>query len=84
MNKKKDKVVYIKLDTWSMEIESSKHSKKFSTMGYLYANGIKRKYDMCVIDSIGNWANYTARLNYMNYLVACFETTKFDFSKLEC
>lgn len=21
---------------------------------------------------------------YMNYLVACFETTKFDFSKLEC
>lgn len=40
-------------------------------------------YDICVIEGAGSWANYTARLNYMNYLVACFETSKFDFSKLE-
>lgn len=40
-------------------------------------------YDICVIEDTGSWANYTARLNYMNYLVASFETSKFDFSKLE-
>ena len=40
-------------------------------------------FDICVIDGTGSWANYTTRLNYMNYLVACFETSKFDFSKLE-
>lgn len=40
-------------------------------------------YDICVINSTGNWADYTTRLNYVNYLVSCFETSNFDFSKLE-
>ncbi len=40
-------------------------------------------YDMCVMNSTGSWADYTTRLNYVNYLVSCFEISDFDFSKLE-
>lgn len=40
-------------------------------------------YDMCVMNSIGSWADYTTRINYVNYLVSCFEISDFDFSKLE-
>lgn len=40
-------------------------------------------YDICVINSFGNWADYTTRGDYIKYLISCFEITDFNFSKLE-
>ncbi len=81
---------HTKGDTFIVEVLHdelySKKDKFTNMLEYLpcwSAGRLMEIYDMCVMNSIGSWVDYTTRINYVNYLVSCFEISDFDFSKLE-